>query len=342
MTFGLGRLGASFGKLGAGTSISTPAFSLTAPVLAFASATDPDSDNTQDMDADITEALGSNVIRFVGTFGSATVSEPYDVDTTGTDGDLDLNVPITTGAIDVGVCSFKCRIETAGGSALSDWSNTITKTISAASVTYEDAGISVQATNGATSTFATNPIGTAATGRLLVIFVVGHAVAASPGLSGVTVNGNAATLVGSTYLGVDQAIGCFKYALDTGTTADIVASWNGVTVGRAECAVFALYGANHTETDTDGANSGAGSNLTNTSTIDVPTGGIAFGVEMHQNVNATVWTGTGTVADTATTAVEAQISMSSCHNITPGAGQSLIATWTGNNRNANCAAAWGL
>lgn len=37
MTFGLGRLGASFGKLGAGNSPSAPGFSLTAPVATWVS-----------------------------------------------------------------------------------------------------------------------------------------------------------------------------------------------------------------------------------------------------------------------------------------------------------------
>lgn len=134
-------------KHGAGGS----AFSLTAPVLAFASATDPDSDNTQDLDADIAVALGSNVIRLVGTFGSATVSAPYDVDTTGTDGDLDQNIPFTTGAITDGVCSFKCRIETAGGSALSDWSNTVSKTIDATAPTISTASTANCAENATLS-----------------------------------------------------------------------------------------------------------------------------------------------------------------------------------------------
>lgn len=109
-----------------------PGFSLTAPVLAFASATDPDSDNTQDFTADFYESIVTKVVRLVGTFGSATVSEPYDIDSSNTidaGEDAALEAAFTTGAIDLGVCSFKCRIEDGSGNALSAWSNTVSKTI---------------------------------------------------------------------------------------------------------------------------------------------------------------------------------------------------------------------
>lgn len=123
-------------NLSLGTSVTgIVGISFTAPVLAFVSATDPDSDNTQDLEADFSEDIEGYVVRLVGTFGSATVSEPYDVDSSNT---IDageaaaLEAAFTTGAIDDGVCSFKCRIENGSGTALSAWSNTISKTITTA------------------------------------------------------------------------------------------------------------------------------------------------------------------------------------------------------------------
>ena len=129
----------------------TPGFSLTAPVLAFVSATDPDSDNTQDLLAEVSADIGDNVIRLVGTFGSATVSEPYDIDSDEGDPDDDLDIPFTTGAIDDGVCSFKCRVEDGSGNALSDWSNTVSKTIDATAPTITSSNAINQAENAAFS-----------------------------------------------------------------------------------------------------------------------------------------------------------------------------------------------
>lgn len=61
MTFGLGRLGASFGKMGAGNSRHGSAgFSLTAPVLTLL--TDA-SDNTPLWGFDLTNPLADDVIR---------------------------------------------------------------------------------------------------------------------------------------------------------------------------------------------------------------------------------------------------------------------------------------
>jgi len=108
-------------------------FSLTAPVLAFASATDPDSDNTQDLDADFFEDIEGYTLRLVGTEGSATVGA-FDIDVSNVIDATEagnLEAAFTTGAIDDGVCSFKCRIEDGSGNALSDWSNTVSKTIDA-------------------------------------------------------------------------------------------------------------------------------------------------------------------------------------------------------------------
>lgn len=108
--------------------------SFTAPLTAFASATDPDSDNTQDLDTTFYEDIETHYIQTVGTFGSATVSEPYDID--------DLNLidateagnlatAFTSGAIPDGLVSFKQRVADASRNGESAWGNTVSKTITA-------------------------------------------------------------------------------------------------------------------------------------------------------------------------------------------------------------------
>lgn len=69
------------GGLGGGVT-APPGFSLTAPELAWDDATDPSSDNTQDVIADITEDIEGYAIRVVGMVDAAIPSSgPYDLDT---------------------------------------------------------------------------------------------------------------------------------------------------------------------------------------------------------------------------------------------------------------------
>lgn len=111
-------------------------FSLTEPTLAFASATDPDSDNTQDFNATVFEDIEGYYVRLVGSYGATTVSEPYDIDQfnliDGSEAVL-LLATFLTGAIPNGDVAFKCRIQSGAGdgtgTAASDWSNTVTKEI---------------------------------------------------------------------------------------------------------------------------------------------------------------------------------------------------------------------
>lgn len=119
-----------------------PAFSFPAPILAFASVTDPSNDPTQDLDADLSEDIEGHFVRLVGTFGSATVSgPPYDIDVSneidGTEAG-NLTAAFTTGAIPTGLVALKSRIQAAAdeiGTAESDWSKTVSKTIDATAPT---------------------------------------------------------------------------------------------------------------------------------------------------------------------------------------------------------------
>lgn len=115
--------------------------SFSAPFTEFEFTTDPDSDNTQNLVTTVYQDIEGYYIRTVGTFGSATVSEPYDIDDASNIIDaaeaLALATTFTTGAIPDGLISFKQRIEDGDGNARSDWGNTVTKTIfSSAFITW--------------------------------------------------------------------------------------------------------------------------------------------------------------------------------------------------------------
>ena len=120
-----------------GAVVAASGFSLTAPLTAFEFATDPDSDNTQNLVTTFYNNIETYYIRTVGTFGSATVSAPYDVDDASNLIDAteagNLATSFTTGAIPDGLVSFKQRIESGPGTPVSDWGNTISKTISTTS-----------------------------------------------------------------------------------------------------------------------------------------------------------------------------------------------------------------
>lgn len=103
-------------------------FSLTAPVLAFASATDPDSDNTQDFDLTVTAPEVDDVLTLQwdnnSDFSSVTGSDTYTI----VIGDLtDFTGEITTGALADGAQYF--RAKHSRGATDSAWSNTVTKVI---------------------------------------------------------------------------------------------------------------------------------------------------------------------------------------------------------------------
>lgn len=205
-------------------------------------------------------------------------------------------------------------------------------------VSFESGGIASQTANGTTSTFTAAGAGTPRAGRLLLIITAGHGSGANPDVSGLTVNGVAATQVGSTVKSANLAIAAFKILLDAGATVDIVTSWAATTVGRAAACVFAIYGANSTETGTDIKIVGS---TTVTGTITVPPNGAAFAMELHENTNANAWSGTDTVQAVATTAIEASVSASSATNSVAGIGKSMTGTWTGSTGDAFAAIAFG-
>ena len=106
-------------------------FSLTAPVLAFASATDPDSDNTQDFTLDVTAPAVDDVLTLqwstTSNFAVVTGSATYTILAADL---IDLTGEITTSALADGAWYFRAKMSR--GATDSAWSNTVTKTITAA------------------------------------------------------------------------------------------------------------------------------------------------------------------------------------------------------------------
>lgn len=122
-------------------------------------------------------------------------------------------------------------------------------------------------------TFSTQSIGTAATGRRIIVIASGYSTTGGRTLSSVTIGGNAATSIvtASDSGGAvnSQLSGIFILQVDAGTTADIVVNFSG-GMGGCDIGVFAAYDLlSSTATDT-------GSSVANpmTDTIDISAGGI--------------------------------------------------------------------
>lgn len=101
---------------------------LATPVLAFASATDPDSDNTQDFNITVTAPAVDDVLTLqwstTSNFAVVTGSATYTILAADL---IDLTGEITTGALADGLWYF--RAKHSRGASDSAWATTISKTI---------------------------------------------------------------------------------------------------------------------------------------------------------------------------------------------------------------------
>ena len=116
------------------------------------------------------------------------------------------------------------------------------KSQTAASISYiTNAASSSGLTN---YTFSTQSIGTAATGRRIIVIASGYSTTGGRTFSSVTIGGNAATSIvtASDSGGVvnSQLAGIFILQVDAGTTADIVVNFSG-GMGGCDIGVFAAY-----------------------------------------------------------------------------------------------------
>jgi hypothetical protein len=107
-------------------------------------------------------------------------------------------------------------------------------------VVYED--VASSSSNLFTYTFNGRAIGTASSDRIVVVCAMINARSTEPySVSGVTINGSAATLAVNSSLGRNSAI--FYLLVPTGTTANIVVTLSGSgTPGRCVAGIFTVKG----------------------------------------------------------------------------------------------------
>lgn len=138
-----------------------------------------------------------------------------------------------------------------------------------------------------TYTFSSQDIGTAVTGRRVIVGVGGVA-AASRTISSVTIGGNSAAqsvFAEATTTAAEQAA-IYVLQVDAGTTADIVVTWSS---GMVRCAigVWAAYDLqSSTATHTGSSTASPG-----TANLNVSAGGVAFGMAINlQNSGTNTYT----------------------------------------------------
>lgn len=142
-----------------------------------------------------------------------------------------------------------------------------------AAVVYTDE--SLRTTDETTASFTSQSIGTAATGRIIVV-AAGTVDTATNSISSATINGVSATVVGNAAVlggGAYACIGMVYAVVDTDTSVTIDITWAS-SVFRTHIGVWAIYGAASStphDSGTSTADPGA------VSGIDVPAGGVAIG-----------------------------------------------------------------
>lgn len=158
-----------------------------------------------------------------------------------------------------------------------------------------DASISYRTTEtqdsaATTYTFTSKDIGTAATGRRIIVGVIGSG-AASRTISSVTVGGNAATAINFVEGSVTGAFlqsAIYIIQVDAGTTATVVVTFSAGS-NRCGIGVWAAYGlqsSSATATGTSVANP-------QTASLNISAGGVALGAAQtfdNQTLTGYAWT----------------------------------------------------
>lgn len=146
--------------------------------------------------------------------------------------------------------------------------------------------------NSTSYTFSAQGIGTAAADRLVIVGVVGNSGSAHS-ISGVTIGGVSANLVIQQAAAGNTALGLYALLVTSGTTADIVVTFD-TTSGL--CGI-GVWNANKllstTATDSDRA---VGTDPVNAQ-INVSAGGVALACSAARNGTSTAWTGLTESAD---------------------------------------------
>lgn len=143
----------------------------------------------------------------------------------------------------------------------------------------------VSTANASSYTFSSASIGTAATGRLVVVGVGGVQGGSGFTISSVTIGGNAATALTTLVEGTgggNCAYAClYGLTVDSGTSADVVVNWSA---GLASCGigVWAVYDLLSTTPEDTGTSTTNGGSVS----MDCSAGGVIIGYR-HTQRNST-------------------------------------------------------
>jgi hypothetical protein len=154
----------------------------------------------------------------------------------------------------------------------SDFGNDVRETVTYTACTVTNTASPVTTSNATSHTFSGESIGTASTGRKIVVVASGSG--GSTGVvSGITIDGNAMTQVVAAALDGEAHASMFEYNnFNSGTTAEFIVSWSA-SKGNCGLGVFAVTGATGENTILTGT-----SNADNPSaTIGILNKGVAIG-----------------------------------------------------------------
>ena len=155
-------------------------------------------------------------------------------------------------------------------------------------------------TDVTTYTFTAASIGTAAVGRRVLVAIVCSDNGLSANITGVTIGGNAATIVAQSTVNVSTnqtAFACLQ--VDAGTTADIVVTMDADGANNMQIQVYALFGLSSTTPADTYVENGTTATVT-AGSIDCPAGGAIFGAVGWRDpgvATTTTWTLTTEVSD---------------------------------------------
>lgn len=195
-------------------------------------------------------------------------------------------------------------------------------------------------------TFAGASIGTAETGRIVIVAVSSGGAATTRTLTGVTIGGNAATQVVNNAHDTGTSANVtaiFALQVDAGTTADIVATFSG-NMNRCAISVYRLTGATGVAANDTASAGGTADSDGISDTINVPAGGGAVSVGVMNGTGPTIdLTGLAT-ADVEATIENANNAYASAHEEFATAQSGLTLTLTSGAVSVNsslAAASWG-
>ncbi len=193
-------------------------------------------------------------------------------------------------------------------------------------VTIAFAATATDTTDSATYTFTNHSIGTAATGRIVLVCVSSRE-GTSFDISSVTIGGTTATQLGSWTASVASNLEFWALQVDTGTTATIVVNFTA-TANRCAIATYALNNVVSVEAyDSDqSAASGVGSR---TATLNTPDGGAIIAFVQQLTNNTVTWSGTAGVTEDWDTVVETNMFSGASATTTLQTNVTAIATFSG-------------